>query len=68
MFYIIRTPFEEGQPMLYLRDYSEGRFGGYWWTGEKEKAAQYSFEEANKIKDNFCAFNDTKENLSIVEV
>lgn len=63
---IMRTPLRENTPMLYLEDYSDGRFGGYRWTSDITKSEQYSFEEAYQIKNNFCAFNDTKENLLIV--
>ncbi len=63
---IMRTPLRENTPMLYLADYTDGRFGGYRWTSDITKAEQYSFEEAYQIKDNFGAFNDTKENLLIV--
>lgn len=63
---IMRTPLRENTPMLYLADYSDGRFGGYRWTSDITRAEQYSFEAAYQIKNNFCAFNDTKENLLIV--
>ena len=53
--------------MLYLYGYSnDSRFGGYRWTSDITRAEQYSFETAYQIKNNFCAFNDTKENLLIV--
>lgn len=63
---IMRTPLRENTPMLYLADYCNGGFGGYRWTSDRTKAEQYSFEEAYQIKDEFGAFNDTKENLLIV--
>jgi len=63
---IMRTPLRENTPMLYLAMYGDGFIAGYKWTSDVAKADQYSFEEAYQIKNNFCAFNDNKENLLIV--
>ena len=63
--YIMRTPLRENTPMLYLKHLGSP-FGGYTWTSDKELAGQYSFGEAYRIKNDFCAFKDSKENLLIV--
>ena len=63
---IMRTPLRENTPMMYLEDYLTYGMYNYKWTSDIIKAAQFSFEDAYQIKNDFGAFNDTKENLLIV--
>ena len=63
---IMRTPLRDNTPMMYLEDYRECDLYNYKWTSDIMKAKQYSFEKAYQIKNDFGAFNDTKENLLIV--
>lgn len=65
--FIMRTPVGGVEKLLYLSDYIDGKsLYNYRWTADKKKAYPYSFNEAYRIKKEFCASNDSNQNLLIV--
>lgn len=65
-FYIMHLPLDKDSKIVYLA-YLGCDFGaGYTWTHDKNLAHHYSLRDALDIKENFCAFGDSRENLAIV--